>query len=67
MEHPNAAWNDFSSNLINKDVSYQIFTSFLNDEEPNKAQIASLGQELKNLPTELRKHRFNAVEKKPEA
>ena len=47
MEHPNATWNDFSTHLINKDVSYQVYTSFLNDEEPNKAQMASLEQELK--------------------
>ena len=47
MEHPNATWNDFSTHLINKGVSYQVSTSFLNDEEQNKAQMASLGQELK--------------------
>ena len=62
MEHPNATWNDFSTHLINKDVSYQVSTSFLNDEEQNKAQIASLGQELKNLRTELKEHRVNALE-----
>ena len=62
MEHPNATWNDFSTHLINKDVSYQVSTSFLNDEEQNKAQMASLGQELKNLRTELREHRVNALE-----
>ena len=47
MEHPNATWNDFSTHLIKKDVSYQVSTSFLNDEEQNKARMASLGQELK--------------------
>ena len=62
MEHPNATWNDFSTHLINKDVSYQVSTSFLNDEEQNKAQMASLGQELKNLQTELKEHRINALE-----
>ena len=62
MEHPNATWNDFSSHLINKDVSCQLSTSFLNDEDQNKAQMASLGQELKNLRTELKEHRVNAVE-----
>ena len=56
MEHPNATWNDFSTHLINTDVSYQVSTSFLNDEEQNKAQMASLGQELKNLRTELKEH-----------
>ena len=63
MEHPNATWNDFSTHLINKDVSYQVSTSFLNDEEQNKAQMASLGQELKNLRTELKEHRINALER----
>ena len=57
MEHPNETWNDFSTHLINKDVSYQVSTSFLNDEEQNKAQMASLGQELKNLRTELKEHK----------
>ena len=40
MEHPNATWNDFSTHLINKDVYYHVSTSFLNDEEQNKAQMA---------------------------
>ena len=62
MEHPNATWSDFWTHLINKDISYQVSTSFLNDEEQNKAQIASLGQELKNLQTELKEHRVNALE-----
>ena len=62
VEHPNATWNNFSTHSINKDVSYQVSTSFLNDEELNKAQMASLGQELKNLRTELKKHRVNALE-----
>ena len=62
MEHPNATWNEFSTHLINKDLSYQVSTGFLNDEEQNKAQMASLGQELKNLRTELKEHRINALE-----
>ena len=62
MEHPNATWNEFSTHLINKDASYQVSTSFLNDEKQNKAQMASLGQELKNLRTELKEHRVNALE-----
>ena len=62
MEHPNAFWNDFSTNLINKYVSYQVSTSFLNDKEQKKARMASLGQELKNLRTELKEHRVNALE-----
>ena len=62
MEPQKATWNDFSTNLINKDVSYQVSTDFLDDEEQNKARMASLGQELKNLRTELKEHRINALE-----
>ena len=62
MEHPNATWNDFSTHLNNKVVSYQVSTNFPNDEEQNKAQMASLGQELENLRTEVKEHRINALE-----
>ena len=48
MEYPNAFWNEFLTHLMTKDVTYQVSTSFLNDEEQNKAQMASFGQELKN-------------------
>ena len=44
MGHPDATWNDSSTHLINKDVSYQVSTSFVNDEKQNKAHMASLGQ-----------------------
>ena len=44
LEHPNATWKEVLTHLINKDVSYQVSTSFLNDEEQNKAQMTSLGK-----------------------
>ena len=62
MEHPNAAWNDLSTRLVNEDVTYQVSTKFPNDEKQNRIQMASLGQELRNLQTELREHRVTAVE-----
>ena len=62
MEHPNATWNDFSTHIIQKDVSFQVSSNFLNDEEQTKAELASLGQEMKNLRTELQEHRVNIVE-----
>ena len=37
MEHPNATWNDFSTHIIQKDVSFQVSSTFLNDEEQTKA------------------------------
>ena len=62
MEHPNATWNDFSTRIVQRDVSYQVPSNFLNDEEQTKAQMASLRQEMKNLCSELQEHRVNAVE-----
>ena len=34
----------------------------MNDEEQTKAQMGTLGQELKNLGSDLQEHRVNAVE-----
>ena len=62
MEHPNATWNDFCTRIIQRDVSYQVSSNFLNDEEQTKIQLASLGQEIKNLCSELQEHRVNALE-----
>ena len=60
MEHPNAIWNELSTHLIDKDVSYQISTRFLNDGEQKKTQMVCVEQEFKNLRTELKEHRINA-------
>ena len=62
MEHANATWNDFSTRIIQKDVSYQVSSNFLNDEEQTKIQMASLGQQMKNLRSELQEHQVNALE-----
>ena len=62
MENPNATWIDFSTRLIQRDVSFQVSSNVLNDEEQTKAQKATLGQEMKNLRSELQEHRVNAVE-----
>ena len=62
MENPNATWNDFSTRIIQRDVSFQVSSNFLNDEEQTKTQMANLGQEMKNLRSELQEHRVNAVE-----
>ena len=43
-------------------MNYQVSSNFLNDEEQTKDQLASLGQEMKNLRSELQKHRVNALE-----
>ena len=62
MEHPKATWNNFSTRIKRRDVSYQVCSTFLNDEEQTKVQLASLGQEMKNLRSELQEHRVNALE-----
>ena len=61
-ENPNATWNDFPARIIQRDVSFQVSSNFLIDEEQTKAQMATLGQEMKNLRSELLEHRVNAVE-----
>ena len=66
MENPNATWNDFFARIIQRDVSFEVSSNLLNDEEQTKAQMATLGQEMKkNLRSELREHRVNAVEGNP--
>ena len=55
-------WTDYSTRIIRRDVSFQISSNLLNDEEQTKAQMATLGQEVKNLQSELQEHRVNAVE-----
>ena len=61
-ENPNATWNDFSTRIIQRDVSFQVPSNFLNDEGQTKAQMATLGREMKKLRSELQEHRVNAVE-----
>ena len=62
MENPNATWNDFSTRIMQRDVSFQVSSNFLNEEQQTKAETATLGQEMKNLRSELEEHRVNAVE-----
>ena len=46
MEHRNAIWNAFSTRIIQRDVSYQVSSNFLNDEEQTKVQqFARTGNE----------------------
>ena len=62
MEHPNATWNHLSARIIQRNVSYQVSSIFINDEDQTKVQLASLGQEMKNLRSELQYYRRNAPE-----
>ena len=65
MENPNATWKQFPTGINQRDVSSQVSSNFLNYEEHTKTQMATLGQEMKNLRSELQEHRVNAVEGNP--
>ena len=65
MKNLNATWNDFSTQTFQREVSFQVSSDFLTDEGQTKAQMATLGQEKKNLWSELQEHRVNAVESNP--
>ena len=62
LENPNATWNDFSTYQDNRKRCIIPSFFFLNDEEQTKVQMATMGQEMKNLRSELQEHRVNAVE-----
>ena len=62
MEHTNATWNNFSTHIIQKDVSFRVYSNFLKDKEQTKSELATLRQDMKNLQTDLQEHRVNAVE-----
>ena len=44
MENPNATWNDFSTRIFQREVSFQVSSNFLNNKEHTKAQMATLAQ-----------------------
>ena len=61
MERPNATWNDFCAHKIQKDLILEVSLTFLSHEAQNKAELATLGQEIKNLRSELKEYHVNAV------
>ena len=65
MENPNATWYEISTRIIQRDVSFQVSSTFLKDKEQTKAQMATLAQEIKKFRSELQEHRVNAVEGNP--
>ena len=44
MDNPEATWNDFSTQTSQRDVSFQVSSNFLNDEEQTKTQKTTLEQ-----------------------
>ena len=62
MENRKATWKDSPTQITHRYVSFQVSSNFLNDEKEAKAQMAMLGQEKKNLRSQLQEHQFLAVE-----
>ena len=61
MERPNATWNDFCAQIIQKDLILEVSSTFLSHEAQTKAELATLGQELKKIRSELKEYHVNAV------
>ena len=61
MERPNATWSDFCTHIIQKDLILEVSLTFLSHEAQTKAELATLGQEIKNLRSELKEYHVNAV------
>ena len=61
MERPNTTWNDFCAHIIQKGLILEVSSTFLSYEAQTKAELATLGQEIKNLRSELKEYHVNAV------
>ena len=61
MERPNTTWNNFCAQIIQKDLILEVSSTFLSHEAQTKAKLATLGQEIKNLQSELKDYHVNAV------
>ena len=61
MERPKATWNDFCAHIIQKDLTLEKSSTFLSHEAQTNAELATLGQEIKNLRSELKEYHINAV------
>ena len=61
MERPNATWNNFCAHIIQNDLILEVSSTFLPHEAQTRAELATLGQAIKNLRSELKEHHDNAV------
>ena len=61
MEHPNATWNNFCAQIIQKGLLLEVSSTFLSHEAQTKAEMATLGPEMKNFRSELKEYHVNAV------
>ena len=49
MGYPSANWNDFSTQKKSEGCVFPRFLQFRIDEDQTKTELATLGQEVKNL------------------
>ena len=61
MERPNATWNDFCAQIIQKKLIREVSSTFLSQEAETTAELATLGHEMKNVRSELKEYHVNAV------
>ena len=61
MERPNAMWNDFCAQIIQKDLILEVSSTFLSHKAQTKAELATLGQEIRNIRSHLKEYHVNAV------
>ena len=54
MERPIATWNDFCAQIIRKDLILEVSSTFLSHEAQPKAELATIGQEIRNLRSDLK-------------
>ena len=47
--------------MFQKDLLLEVFSSFLSHESQTKAELATLGQETKNIRSALKEYHVNAV------
>ena len=53
MESPNFTWIDLATQKSQRNVPFQVFSSFFNVEELTRVQIAILGQKMEYLRPEV--------------
>ena len=63
MEHPNASWNNLGTHIIKKDIILHVSSKFRRDIDQTTSELATLGEEMKNLRTKLQEHQVNAMSK----
>ena len=61
MERPNATWNDFCTQIFQKNLILEVSSTFLTYEPQTKAELATLGQQIKSLRSELKENHVNSV------